>query len=148
MIRWLALALALSLIPVAGCVSPTDPLGRQDALEDAQQRYTDLVRWGELEKAGMFVDPALRADYLRLATSFNALRITDFEIGDIVYGDDDANVTVVYKGYVTAQLVERTAREEQAWYREAGLSNVWRVRPQLASVLATLEGHPPESGGN
>ncbi|MGH0031874.1 MAG: hypothetical protein ACQGVC_18960 [Myxococcota bacterium] len=57
--RWLALATAAWLL--AGCVSPTDPLGREDALEDAQQRYTDLIRWGELEKAALFVDPEQRA---------------------------------------------------------------------------------------
>ena len=144
--RWLALTCTLGLL--AGCVSPTDPLGRQDALEEAQQRYTDLVRWGELEKAGMFVDPELRAEYLRLAPSFEALRITDFEIGDIVYDENDATVSVVYKGYVPAQLIERTAREEQAWYREEGLANTWRVRPQLAQVLATLEGRPAGSAGH
>ena len=105
------LALAMGFL---GCVSPTDPLGREDALEDAQQRYTDLVRWGELEKAGTFVDPELRDDFLALAEDYAALRITDFEIQEIHYGEHgklDASVTVVYKGYLVSTLIERTAPE-------------------------------------
>lgn len=135
--RVLALALCGCFL---ACVSPTDPLGRQDALEEAQQRYTDLVRWGELEKASQFVAPELRGPYVALAKDFEGLRITNFEISDIVYGDDDARVTVFYEGYVVAQLVERSAREQQEWYREEGLKNVWRVRPQLDQVMDTLHG--------
>ncbi len=52
---------------LSGCVSPSDPLGRQDALEEAQQKYTELVRWGDVERAGKFVDPAMRDDFLRLS---------------------------------------------------------------------------------
>lgn len=141
--RWLALAtglLALGTTALSGCVSPTDPLGRQDALEEAQQRYTDAVRWGELERAGAYVDPELRDEFMRLAPEYAELRITEHDIGKIEYLDEGAQVVVVYKGYVPAQLIERTARETQHWYREAGLRNDWRVRPELAAVLATLHG--------
>lgn len=144
--RGLALALALlCLSGLPGCVSPHDPLGREDALEDAQKRYTDFVRWGELEKAGIFVDPELRADFLALAGDYDALRITDSETHEIVFGDDGASVTVAYKGYLLSTLVERTAYEQQQWYREEGLANVWYVRPQLDAVLDALRGRVPET---
>ncbi len=125
---------------LSGCISPTDPLGRQDALEEAQQKYTELVRWGDIERAGKFVDPAMRDGFLRLSKQLEQLRITDFEIGDIEHGDKSAVVTVTYQGYSVATLIERSARERQKWYREEGFANVWRVRPELADVVATLRG--------
>ena len=147
--RWLALALVL--LSLAGgpfaCFSPTDPLGREDALKDAQKRYTDLVRWGEIEKAGAYVDPDQRDAFLALAKQYEALRITDTETGDITFGEDDANVTVTYKGYLMSTLVEHTAYEDQQWYREEGLKNTWYVRPQLEKVLASLRGDAAETAG-
>lgn len=125
---------------VAGCVSPTDPLGRQDALQEAQEKYTEFVRWGDVERAGKFVDPAMLDEFLRISKQLELLRITDFEIGDIEHGDKSAIVTVIYQGYSVATLIERTARERQEWYRDDGFANVWHVRPELAQVVATLRG--------
>ena len=141
--RWLALAWVLVLAPATGCVSFTDPLGRQDALAETQRRYTDLVRWGDLEGAGRFVDPELREEFEQLAGGFEKLRITDHEIGEIEHGERTAHVTVIYKGYSIAHLVEHTSRERQEWIR-SGVKNVWHVRPQLAVLLAELQGLPRE----
>ena len=142
--RWLALAGVLVLAPLTGCVSLTDPLGRQDALEEAQQKYTDLVRWGDLEAAERFVDPDLREEFKQLAGHFEKLRITDHAIGEIEHGDRTAHVTVTYKGYSTVHLVEHTSHERQEWIR-SGIANAWHVRPQLAVLLAELQGLPRES---
>ena len=46
--RWLATLLLLTTL--VGCQSFTDPLGRQDALEDSQKRYTDFVRRGHTRR--------------------------------------------------------------------------------------------------
>ena len=134
---WIAVAVLGS-----SCFSPTDPLGRQEALEEMQRKYTDLVRWGDLERAEKFVDPELRDNFKREAGGLAGLRITDHEIGEIEYGEDSAIVTVTYKGYATATLVERTSRERQEWVRVAGLQNVWHVRPELGDVIAELRGRP------
>ncbi len=47
----------------SGCFSLTDPLGREDALEETQREYTKLMRWGEIERASVYVDPALRQEF-------------------------------------------------------------------------------------
>ncbi|MGH0031485.1 MAG: hypothetical protein ACQGVC_16950, partial [Myxococcota bacterium] len=89
--------------------------------------------------------PEQRAAYMQTAKAFAALRITDFEINEIRYGDDDDAVVIVsYRGYHPAHLVERTARERQEWFRvSGGLGNNWFVRPQLDHVLAALQGRAP-----
>lgn len=140
----LALTAVLTLLAgsFAACVSPTDPLGRQDALAEAQRRYTEMVRWGDVEEAGRYVDPAVRDDFMQLAKQIEDPRITDYEIGEIEHGEDKAFVTVTYEGYAVATLVERSARERQEWFRDPGLKNVWHVRPELAEVVAALRGAP------
>jgi hypothetical protein len=127
---------AVLLAGPAGCV--TDPLGRHTAFNDTQRQYTQALRWGEIEKASSFVDPALREQFLAHAPAFQALRITDFAIGEVDYRDDSATVTVTYDGYSLDSFVERKIREEQAWYREDG-SNRWRVRSDVA-VFAEAAG--------
>ena len=134
-----SIAIALLCLGLGGCVSPTDPLGRQDALEEAQKRYTELIRWGDVVRAGAYVDPELRADFLELATAMAGLRITDFEVGDIEFDHDKASVMVIYRGYAVSEYVERSAREVQEWHRD-GLKNNWQVRPALHDVVAVLAG--------
>lgn len=139
-----ALLLALVGSLLAGCVSPTDPWGREDALEEAQRKYTELIRWGDVERAAQYVVPDQRDAFLRLAASMAHLRITDYEIGEIEFGEASASVTVVYHGYEVAQLLERSGREHQEWVRE-GIDNTWQVRPQLQRVVHALEGLPPSA---
>ena len=133
------LAAALLFLALAGCVSPTDPFGRQDALEDAQKKYTELIRWGDVEQAVAYVDPEQAESFLVLAGSMSNLRITDFEIGEIDFGHEDAHVTVIYRGYSVTEFVERSAREKQEWHRD-GMDNEWRVRSDFHDVVATLQG--------
>jgi hypothetical protein len=127
---WCALLLLLG--SAAGCVQMfADPLGREFSFNDSQRQYTNYLRWGEIEKASTFVDPALRQDFLSQAPVFEGLRITDYEIGAIDYTGDIANVTVTYAGYTLANAVEHRIREKQTWYREDN-SNTWRVRSDIA----------------
>jgi transposase len=107
-----------------------------------------MVRWGDLERAEQFVDPDHLAEFKRAASGFDKLRVTDHEIGEIEYSEDrTAHVTVTYKGYSIAHLVEHTSRERQEWVR-TGVKNHWQVRPQLDVVLAELQGLRAASTGN
>jgi hypothetical protein len=132
---WLALA--------AGCVSPSDPLDHRGALEDAQKRYTNMIRWRDAAKAVQFVEPSLRDQFLAHAGELESLEISDYDLGEIVYGDDDksATVEVTYRGYSLSHLVERTIHVTQKWSRESG--NDWHVSPDLETVVAQLRGQAP-----
>ena len=127
-------------LSVAACVSPNDLMDRKGSLEESQLRYTQLVRWGELEKASAYVDPELRDDFRSHAAAFETIRITDYEIGDIAYDDGlaSATVEVTYRGYVLTALVERPIRETQRWYREGGSS--WLVRTEIGGVVDGVRG--------
>ena len=135
--------LSFALLATLGCASNLfGDSDKQIALEDAQRKYTELVRWGEIESASVYVDPAITGAYLNTAQLFQDIRFTDFESGALQFGEgsNTATVNVVYHAYSTKTLVEKTYRERQEWYREASADNDWRVRPNLAAMASKLNG--------
>ncbi len=135
--------LGFALLATLGCAGTSfDSTGNVYALEEAQRRYTELVRWGEIEGASAYVDPAITADFLVTAERFQDIRFTDYESGPLKFGDDSDTVTVdvVYHAYSIRMLVERKFVEHQEWYREASADDGWRVRPNLAAIANELSG--------
>jgi hypothetical protein len=115
---------------------------KESALEDSQRKYTELVRWGEIESASAYVDPEVSEAFIEAAAHFKDIRFTDFESGPLQFGEgsETATVSVVYRAYSTRTLVEKRFVEHQQWYREVDSENIWRVRPNLNSVAKKLNG--------
>ena len=146
-VPWRARLLVLLLAAAAGgCISPTDPLGRRDELEELQLRYTHALRWGDLEGASEFVAPSLRASFVERVAALERFRISDYDIGRIRFEDgaQRATVTVTYRCYALASLVEQSMRETQRWSREDG---EWLVKPSFDAVVGPLEAPASGSGG-
>jgi hypothetical protein len=131
----------LGIALLTGCAATlTDPLGRQEALETVQKQYTELIRWGDLERASKYVEPSEREAFVALAKTLEGIRFTDFEIADIEYqGEDEVTVAVTYHGYALHTLVERRFRERQIWTREPGVRNTWSVRSDLGEAMSALQ---------
>ena len=143
-----ALFFAWVWIASTGCAAFSefgDPAGTKKALKNAQKRYTELVRWGELERASEYVDPNLRDEFLNYADAFAGIRFTDFESGELRIGEGDITATaiVVYHAYSLSTLLEKRIRESQQWYRDEETFNQWRVRPQLRQIIAGVTGRWP-----
>ena len=120
------------------CVSPSDPFERGEALKEAQRKYSDALRWGNLEKAATYVDPEMRSDFLAYSDVFDTLRISDYDIGEVELNEDtlaSAEVDVTYHGFVLPQYIEKRVKDHQVWYRDEGSRNEWHVRPELAAML-------------
>ncbi len=130
---------ALVFITNAGCINMlADPLGRRSALKEVQLKYTQAIRWGNIEKASEFVDPDLRGEFLGLLDAFEKIRVTDYDIGSIQYESSDlANVTVTYHAYAVGTYLDRSMREKQVW-RRVGIGTQWWVEPQLERVVGAL----------
>jgi hypothetical protein len=138
--RWIALI----AIAMSACVSPSDPMERGVALKEAQRKYAEALRWGDLEKAAHYVDPEMRGDFLALSDAFESVRITDYDIGEVDLDEDtlaNAEVDVTYRGYVMPQFVEKRVRDHQVWYRDEDSGREWRVRPQLAALIDGIGAH-------
>ena len=132
--RWLVLV----SLAISACVSPSDPWERGEALKQAQRRYSEALRWGNLEKAAKYVDPEMRTDFLAYSDVFDTLRISDYDIGEVDLDEKTlakAEVDVTYHGYVLPRYIEKRVRDHQVWYRDEDSGDEWRVRPELAAML-------------
>ena len=115
------------------------PSGRRTSLEEAQRRYTQLVRWGEIKRAAAFVEPELREEFLSYAPYFEQIRITDADTEEVeLDADDSAAVAVTYYAYSFATFQEKRIFETQEWTRYDGVQNNWLVRPQLGEIVAAF----------
>jgi hypothetical protein len=130
--------LALIALAVSACVSPSDPWERGEALKQAQRKYSEALRWGNLEKAAKYVDPQMRGDFLAYSDAFDSLKISDYDIGEVDLNQEtlaQAEVDVTYHGYVLPRYIEKRVKDHQVWYRDEDSGNEWRVRPEFAAML-------------
>ena len=141
-------ATGLSLGCAFGEIRLNDPLDRAISLEEAQNRYTVLVRWSDFERAAGFVDPEQRKEFLRNFPSFREVRFTDFESETADIGEDGtATVEVTYFAYTPTSPLEVTITETQYWYRDSKLGNDWRVRPTFRGLDALVASGPSRELG-
>jgi len=132
---------ALVVLAGMGCAATfADPTGRFNSLEEAQQRYTQLVRWGEIKRASAYVEPDIREEFLSYAPAFEQIRITDVDAAEVKLdpSQDTANVDVVYHAYSFATFEEKRAFETQEWTRYDGVKNNWFVRPEISEIVAAF----------
>ncbi len=132
---WQCLALPLSMLLGLGCQN-FDAMGRRSSLHETQLHYTQMLRWGEFNRASQHVDPEAREEYQRNAPALEGMRVTEFDIGDIQFDEENltANVVVTYRAYSLTTLVETSFREEQEWRRTDG-TNDWLVRPKIEGLV-------------
>jgi hypothetical protein len=142
--------LAVLLLATLGCgATLLDPMARKSSLEQSQREYTDLIRWGDIDRAVKYVDPTLRRDFISHIEAYEDLRISDYEIMEIDWNagtedDERIAVTVTYHGFSEATLLEKEFKERQEWYNAGGkLSNVWLVRPEIEHLIEAIEGGRP-----
>ena len=132
---------ALMWLGSVGCASTlADPTGRLNSLEDAQKRYTELVRWGEIKRASAYVEPELVADFLSYEPLFDQIRITDVDASEVTLdpSEDRASVDVTYHAYSFTSFQEKRIFETQEWTRHDGVKNNWLVRPQIAEIAGAF----------
>lgn len=137
--RVLALsAIAAVLLSSSGCAfgefRPTDPFDRQWTLDQAQHRYTVLVRFSEFHKAGKFVAEEHRDAFIARMRKLEEARFTDYESESVEMDDErhTATVRVTYTVYTPSVPYEVEVAEVQEWSR-GGIGNDWRV-------VSTFEG--------
>ena len=59
--KMLCVVTLLAFGATSGCAfDPSDPLSHRHALHWAQKRYSQSLRWGEIERASEYVDPEQR----------------------------------------------------------------------------------------
>jgi hypothetical protein len=128
----LLFAVAAGLLASFGCANGEirlgDPFDRELKLEEAQHRYTVLVRWSDFQRAKNFVAKADRDAFVKRMKALDEARFTDYESDTIELDDEKqtATIHVVYTLYLPTSPYEVEIGETQVWTRD-GLSNAWRV---------------------
>ncbi|MBW2290150.1 MAG: hypothetical protein JRG90_20335 [Deltaproteobacteria bacterium] len=141
--RIMVAVMVMSLAMGLGCASTlADPTGRYNSLEEAQRRYTELIRWGEIKRASQYVEPELRDEFVSYALVFEQIRITDTNTDEVRLdpGETTASVDVIYHGYSNTTFIEKRIFETQQWTRHDGLKNVWLVKPEIEQIAAAFVG--------
>ena len=113
---------------------PTDPFDRQLSLDQAQHRYTVLVRFSDFTRARAFVAEDHREAFARRMKALDDARFTDYESESVELDEEKekATVRVTYTIYTPALPYEVEVAEVQEWSRD-GIGNNWRV-------VSTFEG--------
>jgi hypothetical protein len=133
-----ALAIALSGLTTAcsfGEVYLTDPFLREVSLEEAQMKYSSLVRWSAFHKAASYVDPDARDDFIAIFPPLETFRFTDYESEPVRIDKDrgEATIRVTYRGYSVRSPFEITIKETQYWKRTS-VRNDWQVTPEFEGL--------------
>ena len=140
--RLLSTALLLALTTSLGCAFGemrwSDPLDRELSLEDAQHRYTVLMRWSHFEKAANYVHPDVRDEFIASAPAFRDLRFTEYESDPVELDEARASATieVTYYVYTPTSPMETSVTETQEWTRESG--NNWFVKSSFSGLQEIL----------
>ena len=144
-----ALALSLLLTLVSGCGSFWSIADTDGTLEDSVRTYAKLMRWGEVERASMFVEEESRGEFIALAADLRRLRITDFDLGPVDQPmPTEAHVTIVYSFYDLTTLVERQVSMPLVWTDSGSKgTHKWFVRPDLTNFEAAVRKPRREPAG-
>ncbi|NNL84292.1 MAG: hypothetical protein HKP27_01500 [Myxococcales bacterium] len=135
--RLLGAVLAVLLCaPLSGCFmwnyGHFDPLARGDSFDESRKRFTRMIRWGQIERAGQYVVESERDAFFEAATVMRGVRFSDYEVlrVEVEDGFDTAIVEVMFRGYSLASSIERSVAVTQSWERGTEGSG-WRVRPEI-----------------
>ena len=128
----LTLGVAIGLFLSFGCadgeIRLNDPFDRQFSLEEAQHRYSTLVRWSQFKRAKTYVAKEERDAYLERMEVLEDARFTDFEADAPELDEEKASAKyeVVYTLYLPTNPFEIELTEIQYWTRD-GVTNAWTV---------------------
>lgn len=132
-------ALLVGVLMSMGCANGEirlgDPFDRELTLEEAQHRYTVLVRWSDFQRAKNFVAKEDRDAFLARMKALDEARFTDYESDSIELDQQkhEATIKVVYTFYLPSSPYELDISETQIWSRD-GVTNNWTVDSSFDSL--------------
>ena len=98
-----------------------DPFDRELSLEEAQHRYTVLVRWSDFQRAKVFVAKDERDAFLERMEALEEARFTDYESDSIEL--DEENLRAWQILYISLSKVDLTDEAVEARQRYLDLKD-------------------------
>jgi hypothetical protein len=123
------------LLLFAACVLAACSSGMIRAeFDKSLEKYNELVRWRELDKAALFAAPGISGEFRARAEAAKSSRVIDYQVVDVSYDEkaQKATATVTYKYYSLATGLVHDMTDKQEWgYTPEGDSKGWRLKSLL-----------------
>ncbi len=132
------LILSIGLVLGACAIDPTDLSGRRQHFEESQRKFSQLLRWGQVNQAARFVVPDQRREFMKLGPDMSDLQFSDYEILYVDLAEDrqQATVDVRYSAFHRASLVTRDVSLSQEWKIDE--TGEWQVTLDLEHLRTAL----------
>lgn len=124
------LLLSLIAISLVSCATAQS----RDAFDMSLEKYNQLVRWGDLDRAALFCTASISEEFRERAKSAGNVRITDYQIIDVKYDEKalEASAVVTFSYYVLTSGLVNKVTDNQKWvYIDEGGVKFWRLRSPL-----------------
>lgn len=114
-------------------------MGSREEFEHGMKGYNRMLRWHEVENAGMvYAEPELRDAFMESAAAIKkrGVTITDYRIltSECLPEKGTAEVIAEFDYYILPSNRIRTLTYRQQWvYREIGETKGWRLKSGLPS---------------
>ena len=124
----------LCCLMTAACASQ---MGTCEEFEQSMKGYNRMLRWHEVENAGMvYLDPDLRDAFMKSAADIKkrGVTITDYRIltSECTPEKGTASVLAEFDYYILPSNRVRTLTYHQQWaYREQDGKKGWRLKSEL-----------------
>jgi len=126
-----AAAVVVAGLILTGCLA-LSPENKMRRLDSSIEKYSKLVRWGEYERAIVFIEPSQQQAAYSEIKSFKDIRVTSYELKQQTLAKDEnsADVVMQFTYYHEFSGRERVYVDRQHWEWHDNESN-WRLRGTL-----------------
>ncbi len=125
--------LILYLLVATGLISCATAQTRE-ALDSSLEKYNQLVRWGDFERAMIFSSGSVSQEFGERVKAARDVRITDFQIIDVKYDEkgQKASAVVIFNYYLSTSGKLTKVTDHQQWgYLDEGGVRAWRLTSLL-----------------
>jgi hypothetical protein len=103
----------------------------RSAFDKTLERYNDLVRWNDMDRAILFASPSLSAEFRKRAEEARKAKIFDCQVIDTKYDEKtgQASAVVVYSYYLYTTGEVKKVTDNQKWiYASRNGMEVWQLQ--------------------
>jgi hypothetical protein len=92
------------------------------AFAKSLEKYNDLVRWNDMDRASLFASPAISVEFGKRADDAKKAKVFDYQVLDVKYDEKtrEASAVVVYSYYTYTTGEVKKVTDNQKWVYTSG----------------------------
>jgi hypothetical protein len=94
----------------------------RSAFDKTLERYNELVRWNDMDRAILFASPSISAEFGKRAEEARKAKVFDYQVIDVKYDEKtrQASAMVVYSYYTYTTGEVKKVTDNQKWTCTSG----------------------------